>query len=436
MPRLLIRPPDLEPIDIRCNVADAIVANLAIHMVFFFERHLAVEPLARALSQALGAFPLFAGRMAPNLGRMRIRCEAQGVPLTSADSGRSLADAIRSVASDHGGWLVHPVNASAARWGWGPLCTVRVTHLADGATAIGFSWHHVLGDMQTAMLFMNAWAAAAAGEPVAEPLIVEDRAAYLDRRLGPDGAPGPGVRCLGPGETARSAVYLAKDARRQRTLTICFNDDEIARMRLAYGHLTSVSPNDAVCAHVAEAVMRADPGVDRRTLAIPVNTRQRCGLDPMLLGNVITTLNLPIRRGEPAGAIAGRIRDAVDHFADRHSDMRANQQFFDGLGPLHAGRCVSVAFNPDRWTMLISNWSGFGVYRVRFEGAKPCYFTPVAKVPVAGLGALVDGVGGGGLMFQISLPPAEFEALSRGAMGDYIHRFRTSAPPRQQWAVH
>jgi hypothetical protein len=59
--------------------------------------------------------------------------------------------------------------------GWGPLCKVRVTQLADDATAIGFSWHHAIGDMQTLMLFMNAWAAAAAGKPLAEPVTVEDR---------------------------------------------------------------------------------------------------------------------------------------------------------------------------------------------------------------------------------------------------------------------
>ena len=98
-------------------------------------------------------------------------------------------------------WLIDPVNGATARWGLGPLCKVRVTHLADNATAIGFSWHHAIGDMQTAMHFMNAWAAAAAGKPLAEPLIVEDRAAYLDEHLPADGAREPGVRCLGLAET-------------------------------------------------------------------------------------------------------------------------------------------------------------------------------------------------------------------------------------------
>lgn len=431
MPTQLVRPLDSDRIGILCNVADAIVANLAIHLVFFFRRSLDADALAGALARALTDFPLFAGRMAPTYGRMRIRCEAQGVPFTTVTSTRSLADAIRSVAQDNGEWLVHPVNASVARWGHGPLCTVRITALADGTTAIGLSWHHVLGDMQTAMLFMNAWAAAAAGEPIAAPLIVEDRAAYLDEHLPADGARQPGVRCLGLRETARSMVYLAKDSRKQRTLTVHFRDHEIACMRAVYGQHRSLSPNDAVCAHVADVLMKADPEVDRRTLAIAVNVRGRCGLDPMLLGNIITTLNLQIRRGEGVDSIAERLRDSVDRFADRHSDMRTNQTYFDAVGPLRAGRCVSVAFDPARWNVLISNWSGFGVYRVRFEGTAPCHFTPVAKVPVAGLGALVDGPGGSGLVFQISLPPEEFASATTEAMIRYIHRFRDDDKPAQ-----
>jgi hypothetical protein len=173
----LIRHLHAQRLEIRCNVGDAIVANLATHFVFFFERHLDTRALARAFAHALTNLPIFAGRMAVVDGRMRIRCEGQGVPFTSASCGRTLYDAIRSASEDTGGWLIDPVNGATARWGLGPLCKVRVTHLADDATAIGFSWHHAIGDMQTLMIFMNAWAAAAAGKPLAEPLIVEDRAA-------------------------------------------------------------------------------------------------------------------------------------------------------------------------------------------------------------------------------------------------------------------
>lgn len=420
----LIKPAGTQRFEIRCNVGDAVVANLAIHFIFFFERHLDIGALTNAFARALTVLPLFAGRMGVVEGRMRIRCMGQGVPFTAVQSQATLSEAIVSVAQDSGGWLVDQVNGATARWGLGPLCKVRITHLSDGATAIGLSWHHVLGDMHTLMMFMNAWAAAAADKPAAQPLIVEDRAAYLDEHLPADGARTPGVRCLGIAELIRSGLYLAKDARRQRTLSIYFAEDEIVRMREAYGTRMRLSANDVVCAHVCEALMRVDPAVDRRTLAIPVNVRKRCGLDPMLAGNIITTLNLDVRRAEAAGSIAARIRHAVDHFADQHCDMRTNQQLLDAAGRWQAARCVSTAFNPARWNPLITNLTGFGLYRIQFDGSFVSYCTMLMKLPVAGLGALMEGAGGRGLSFQMALPPREYLALSRAETLAHIHRFR------------
>lgn len=423
MSTALITPARTRRFDIRCNVGDAIVANLATHMVFFFDRRLDTDALSRAFAHALTAFPPFAGRMAA-YGTMRIRCEGRGVPFTTASSDRTLRQAIQSASQDTGLWLVDPVNGALARWGWGPLCTVRVTLLADGATAIGLSVHHMIGDMQTVMGFMNAWAAAAADAPVDPPLIVDDRAAYLDEHLPADGARSPGVRYMSLTETARSALYLALNSRRQRTVSYYFCDDEISRMRVAYGQRMRLSANDVVCAHVCQALMQADPGVDRRSLAIAVNARTRCGLDATLVGNIITTLNVVVKPTDSAMSIAERIRYSVDHFTDQHCDMRANQESLDAAGALRAARCVSTAFNPDRWNPLVTNLSGFGVYRLQFGGAFTSYYTLLMKLPVAGLGALTEGAAGQGLVFQMSLPPSEFEAMSRPAVREHMHRFR------------
>ena len=255
-------------------------------------------------------------------------------------------------------------------------------------------------------------------------MIVEDRAGHLDEQLPADGARQPGVRCLGLVEFGRSALYLAKDARKQRTLSLYFGADEIARMRDAYTSQMHLSANDVVCAHISEALMKADSAVECRTLAIAVNARNRCGLDPMLVGNIITTLNVELRRGEAASSIAERIRHHVDRFADGHCDIRISQRFLDAAGPWRGVRCVSTAFDPAQWNPLVSNWSGFGVYRIRFEGTFTCYFTPLMKVPVAGVGALVDGTDGRGLVFQMSLPPREFQAMSNPAIREHLHQFR------------
>src|SRR6202012_1491968 len=293
----LISPLRPQRLEIRCNVGDIALSNVAVHLVFLFERRLDREALAGAFAHALTSLPMFAGRIALARGKMRIRCKGPGVPFTSVSSGSTIREAIHSVQEDRGGWLIDPVNGATARWGFGPLYKVRVTHLADNATAIGFSWHHAIGDMQTAMHFMNAWAAAAADKPLADPLIVEDRAAYLDAHLPADGAREPGGRCLGLAEIARSALYMAKDARKQRTLSLYYGEDEIPRMREYYGSRMRLSANDVVCAHVSEALMNADPAVDRPTLRIAGNVRNQFGLDPMLVGNIVTALNVDVRRG-------------------------------------------------------------------------------------------------------------------------------------------
>lgn len=108
--RRFLRPPDAPAVDIRCNVGDAMVANLAINVVFFVERHLEDDAWAEAFTHALGSFPLFAGRLGVADGRMRIRCAGQGVPFSTASSAHTLRAAIRSVADDSGRWLIDPVS--------------------------------------------------------------------------------------------------------------------------------------------------------------------------------------------------------------------------------------------------------------------------------------------------------------------------------------
>ncbi|WP_059017269.1 acyltransferase [Mycobacterium sp. M26] len=424
MPTQLIRPSQARKLDIRCDVGDAIVANLATHMVFFFRCHLDATALSQALSDALTALPIFAGRMTLFGGRMGIRCAGQGVPFSSVASDRTLSDALASTTNDTGLWLVDPVNGPLARWGLGAVCRVRVTHLADDATAIGFSWHHAVGDLQTVMHLMNAWSAAAAGRSPAEPLIVENRAAYLRACLPAGGAPEPGVRCLGVGETVRSLRYLTMQSRKQRTLSLYFGESEIARMRAALSGRMWLSANDVVCAVVAEALLKADPAAGRRTLAIVVNVRNRLGLDSMLAGNLITTLNREVSPDDSACSIAERIRHGVNNFVDHHCDIRVNQEFLDATNAWRAARCVSTAFDPACWNPLVTNLSGFGLYRIRFGQSVPAYCTMVMTLPVAGGGALIEGADGHGLVFQMSLPPKEFAVVASHAMREHIHRFR------------
>ena len=85
---------------------------------------------------------------------------------------------------------------------------------------------------------------------------------------------------------------------------------------------------------------------------------------------------------------------------------------------------MATGFNPVRWNPLITNVSGFGVYRINFEDTAATYCTLVMKVPVAGYGALMEGADGRGLVFQMTLPPKDFKAMSSPAIREHLRRFR------------
>lgn len=432
-----IKPSRAQDLDIRCTVVDVVLSNITNHLVFFLRGRLDARVLADALSEALTSLPIYAGRMTLRRGAMHIRCKGQGVPFTSVSSDRTLLEAIRSTTEDSGDWLVDPVNGAVARWGVGPLCTVRVTHLADDATAIGVSFLHTVGDMQTLMFLMNAWSAAAAGRPQPQPVIVEDRVAYLDERLPADGADQPGVRCLGLVEAVRSLVNLTIEGRKLKTVNLYYGDDEIARMRETYRDRMRLSVNDIVCGHVCAALMNADPAVGHRTVALPVNVRSRCDLDPMLAGNILSALNVDMWLGDSARAIAERIRHGLDHFADEHCDMRINQRFLDDAGRWRGARCVATGFDPSQWNPLITNVSGFGVHSLEFEGSSVTYCA-VLKVPVAGHGVVIEGLDGSGLVVRITLPPPEFAAMTAPDIQKHLHRFRCEDDdiPRLHREIH
>ena len=79
------------------------------------------------------------------------------------------------------------------------------------------------------------------------------------------------------------------------------------------------------------------------------------------------------------------------------------ERFLDAAGRWRGARCVAAAFDLAQWNPVITNWSGFGVYRLRFEDTYTSYCTPLMNFPVAGVGILVEGAEGRGLVFQMTL---------------------------------
>jgi hypothetical protein len=110
-------------------------------------------------------------------------CNDAGVPMMTADSDATLAEAMASVTGVRDQRLVDVMSRSKARTGRAPVFTVRVTHLGDGSTVLGVCWHHSLGDMATFMGLARAWSAALDGGRASRLLSI---AVDTRRRLGLD----------------------------------------------------------------------------------------------------------------------------------------------------------------------------------------------------------------------------------------------------------
>ena len=410
---------------VRCGLMDTMLADLSVSVVYFFEQTLDEERLTAGLALALGRLPAFAGRLRTVDHRLEIVCDDSGVPVESYDVDETLPEAMGRVALASA-QLVRPVDASGARAGGLPLLTVRVTRLADGGTALGCSWHHAVGDVQTFMLLMRTWSAAVEGLELPAARLVEDQDAYLDKVLPAEDCGRPGFRLPGPEEAALLGREVANAARANRTVQVYFGDAEIERMRLAFSAEAGrrLSSNDALCAHVVSTVRELDDDREVRELTMPVNVRRPLGLPAALLGNLLSEIHLPCVPQDGPAALAVTIRTAVEDFTASHLNLRANLGFLEAIGRDRFAECVPLGFDPARRRFTFSNWSRFGAYTVSFAGARPVFFSPAANLPLPWVSWGVEGFDGTGFLFTVVLP-ARLAGRLRGADGRAaLHRFR------------
>jgi hypothetical protein len=401
------------------------LAGLPVSVVFFFERVLDDVRLARGLAQALAHVAAFAGRLRDNDGALEIVCADAGVPMTVYDLDDTLSQAIGRAALP-GSDLVDQVDATAARSGGSPLLTVRISHLSDGATAVGCSWHHAVGDMQSFMALMRAWSAAVEGVAPPEALLVPDRDVYLDRALPPEDCGRSSLRLVDAEEAAAIGREVAGALRANRTVQVYFTDAEVDRLREEFGAAAGLklSANDALCAHLISVIRQLDDDNETRTLTIPVDIRRRFGLPPGSIGNLVGEINLACPPGLPPEALAASIRAAVHDFASSHLCLRANRAFVDEIGMARLGECFPIGFDPIRRTFTVSNWSGFGLYDVEFEGCRPALLSPAADLQLPWVASLVEGFGGAGILCT-AVVPAALAGRLRGAAGrTALHPFR------------
>ncbi|MER5864797.1 acyltransferase [Kitasatospora sp. NPDC002040] len=409
---------------VRCGVSDAMLAELPVSVVFFYDQELDPDRLAAGLAEALRQVPLFGGRLRSGPEGLEIVCSDAGVPLVTADAAETLPEAMSRMTLGSSGYVDH-VEANRAQSGEAPLFTVKVSRLADGGTALGCSWHHVIGDVQSFMTLMQAWSAAVEGAELPEVGIAADREAFLDAVLPAEDSGRLGFRIPEPAEAELLAHEFRTAPRANRTVQVYFTDAEVAAMKREFGEATGqrLSSNDVLAAHVVTTVRELDEDTEARDLLLPVNVRRYLGIPAGQLGNLLGEVLLRCPVGEPA-KLAGEIRSAVDGFATGHLSLRTNRDFLASVGRERLSECVPLGFDPANKTFTLSSWSRAGVYQVAFEGHRPLAFSPGASVQLPWVAWMVEGFSGAGHLLTVVLP-TRLSARLRGEEGRAaLHRYR------------
>jgi Transferase family len=407
---------------------DTMVADLPVSVAFFFRQPLDQARLAHGLAEALDRIPLFAGRLRQTDTDLDIICDDSGVPMTSFDIDESLGEASSRVTLPFSD-LVERVEATRARVRPRPLMTVRLTHLADGGTVLGCSWHHAVGDVQSFMLFMRTWSACVEGTRPPDVRIVADRDVYLDGLLPDEDSARPGFRLPDPAEAAVLMREVKAALTANRTLQIYFAVDEIARMRREFSQVAgcSLSRSDTICAHLVSVVRQLDDDTEPRHLAMPVDIRRRLGLSPAILGNPLDEIYLSCAPNVAPGVLAAEIRAAVNDFARSHLSFRANRAFLEKVGRSRLRYCVPLSFDPVRRTFTFSNWSGSGAYDIVFGGQRPILFSPIPALQLPWVSCLVEGFAGSGHLATVALSSQLAARLCSPEGVAALHRYREPA---------
>jgi hypothetical protein len=406
---------------VRLALPDLMLADLAVSVVLLFEDALDPDRLAAALARALRQVPLFGGRLRATADGPAIVCDDSGVPFRTAAAPDTLAGLLPRLPRVGGGY-VDQVEAAAARTEDLPLLTVRLTRLADGGSALGCSWHHAVGDVSTFVTLMRAWSAALEGTGAPAPVLVADREAYLDSVLPAEDCGRPGFRVPDAAEAAVLAREVAQAPLANRTVQICFTDDEIARMRAAFG--PGISANDAVCAQVLCTLRELDGHREEQRLVVPVNLRRFLGVPAELAGNLLGEAVLASPAGQQPAELAAEVRGAVADFTRSQLSLRSSQAFLAELGRDRLGECVPLGFDPARRTFTLSSWTRSGLHGLGFGGPRPVYFGPVGNLPLPWVSWLVEGVGGHGLVLTAVLPARLAGRLRSAAARAAVHRYR------------
>jgi hypothetical protein len=348
-------------------------------MLFFYPEKLDSGRLRHALVRVLGDFSQYAGKLLPEGTTLQIQHGGRAVSFESVESNNQLNEVASELRATGRCRELEP-KASTLRVALARERTllVRLTSLRDGCV-LGVGWNHAVGDMQSTMLLMRAWASAYAGRMHEKPLMLTDRDAYYRAVLPDDPRARSVVRRLDLRSGISARLQLLRPAVQVRAE---FSNAELRALQEAASASTRVSRNDALCSHVYAVLRRLSPMPHQTNLCLVVNFRKRLDLPEHVIGNMTSLIAQPVRRHHSAAHVAAGLRRKLDEYAEKHvhyhPTARAHRACTTHTQRL---RLTSRQFRLGSGDIFITNWNGFGAYDLEFGESRPVYFHPMILGP-------------------------------------------------------
>lgn len=353
-----------------CTVGDYLVRLHAPRCAYSYAVRLDPARMKQALSRVITDYSLFSGRLKLGEGSIQVLRGRGGVIFEVAERTETIAE-LREAANVNPSLIAPRLDIKGALRGLGPVFAARLTHAADGSI-VGATWHHSVGDYQSVMLLLTAWAAAYRGEPYALPVELDDRDAYLAEKF-PDV---PGESDLRVARFTDLSRMLLAGLAGGRRVTLHFQSEDLGAMRAAASRERSVSQDDALWAHVAMALRKLRRSEQPSKLMMTINFRGRMGMPETLMGNMTGIVTVPIEADCDVAQVAARLRAGIGEPSVHHYAYHPTQRFArEHASDLHRKLYFPKNLDPLNGNFLISSIVRFPFEQLMFEPDAPIQHT-------------------------------------------------------------
>jgi hypothetical protein len=404
----------------RCSQLDGLMRLISPRIAFCYPERLDAERLRDTLQHVLADYSAFAGRLSRSNGTWNIVHDGSVVFETAERRHESSFEV--GVAADSNARPACPdLNPALALAGKRPLLAARLTQTSDGSV-LGIRWHHMAGDLHSAMHLLRSWASAYNGEAHRKPLEVADREAFAAEHI-PQNGPVP-MRVASWSECLRFGWQLTTAV---RLIELNFTAEEVASLHAAAQRTSWVTEHDAVCGQVY-ALIRSARRSDRPAyVSLSVNLRKHLKLSPDLLGNYLDQVSMLVEPDDDAAAIAAGIRARLSDIA-RQPFVYHTQRQLKAVPLSRRMRTLPVTFDPAAGALILTSWCNFGLHDLRFGSTTPVlvHGSPVDKA--IGAGFLLDRPNESGFTVRVWLPPALAERVVA------LHQSRQNRPTEPAFA--